>query len=298
MKYLITAFGGGHTSLALACMEKVRGEKFFVILKNDGMSRARMDALGLRYFVVVEPRRLGESLLKPTVLFRFLINAFQSLKILIHERPDVVISTGPNPSIPVSLLAKLFGRRLVNVETVDRIIRPSLTARILSLFADETWVHWEIQGGWFRNAKLVGPLVFEQESGVRVDLPRPIVAVFSGRRCYQDLLDAIGYVDRGIKCSWIIQTAGGSVKVENEALVKDFFTGASDLIRKADLVIGTGGLTAFEALAKGKPLILFPRKDTLEGHQVKQALYLSGKGRCWCVEDKKELKRVLTQILK
>lgn len=298
MKCLITAFGGGHTSLALACMEKIRGRKFFVILKNDEMSRERMDALRLEYFTVVEPRRLGESLLRPMVLFRFLINAFQSLKILIGERPDVVVSTGPNPSIPISLLAKLIGKKLINVEAVDRIIKPSLTARILSFFADETWVHWEEQRGWFRSAKLVGPLFFEQNSGIKVDLGRPIIAVFVGRRRYKDLLDAVGCVDKEIKCSWIIQTAGGSVKVENEALVKDFFVGISDLIKQADLVIATGGLTAFEALAEGKPLILYPRKGTLADHQVKQALYLSEKDRCWYVKDKNELERILIQISK
>jgi UDP-N-acetylglucosamine transferase subunit ALG13 len=157
-------------------------------------------------------------------------------------------------------------------------------------------VHWERQRGWFGNAKLVGPLFFEQESGVKVDLARPIIAVFSGRKPYQDLLDAVSYVDREIKCSWIIQTAGGDVEVENEALVRDFFVGISDLIRRADLVIATGGLTAFEALAKGKPLILYPRKGTLADHQVEQALYLSEGNRCWYVEDERELKEVLTQI--
>lgn len=298
MKHLITAFGGGHTSLALACMEKIEGKKFFVILKNDEMSRERMDTLRLEYFTVIEPRRLGESLLKPVVFFRFLLNAFQSLKILVSEKPDVVISTGPNPSIPISLLAKLIRKKLINVEAVDRMIKPSLTARILSFFADETWVHWEKQKEWFKNAKLVGPLFFEQKSGIKVDLAHPIIAVFSGRRFYKDLLDAISYVDKEIKCSWIIQTAGGNIKVKNEALIKDFFTGILDLIKQADLVIATGGLTAFEALAKGKSLILYPREKTLANHQIKQALYLSKKNNCWYVKDREELKRVLTQIRK
>lgn len=298
MRYLITAFGGGHTSLALASIGKIKGEKFLVTLKNDEMSRDRIETLHLRYFTIVEPRRLGESLLNPVVWFRFLANAIQSMKILVREKPDVVVSTGPNPSIPISLMAKLFGKRLINVEAVDRIIRPSLTAKILSFFADETWVHWGNQKRWFRKAKLVGPLFFEQNSGIKVDLARPIVAVFVGRRVYDDLLDAIGYVDKGIKCSWIIQTAGGSVKVKNEALVKDFFVGTSDLIKRADSVVATGGLTAFEVLAKGKPLILYPRKDTLDDHQVKQALYLSEKDKCWYVEDKKELEKILVKILK
>jgi len=86
--------------------------------------------------------------------------------------------------------------------------------------------------------------------------------------------------------------------VKNEALIKDFFIGISDLIKQADLVIATGGLTAFEALAKGKSLILYPREKTLANHQIKQALYLSKQNNCWYIEDKRELERILTQILK
>lgn len=298
MKYLITAFGGGHTSLALACMGKIGGQKLFVILTNDEMSRNRMDALRLDYSMVIEPRRFGESLVNPVVWLRFLINVLQSLDILVRKRPDTVISTGPNPSIPISLLARLGGKELINVEAVDRVIEPSLTARILSFFADETWVHWKEQRGWFVNARVVGPLFFEQTSGVELDLRHPIIAVFSGRRCYRDLLDAVGYVDKKIECSWIIQTAGGRVEVENEAFRRDFFRGISDLIKQADIVVATGGSMAFEALAKGKPLVLYPRKKTSADHQVKQALYLSERNRCWYVEDKEELERVLIQILK
>lgn len=55
MKHLITAFGGGHTSLALACMQKIRGENFFIVLKNDEMSRERINALRLKFFTVIEP---------------------------------------------------------------------------------------------------------------------------------------------------------------------------------------------------------------------------------------------------
>ena len=297
MKYLITAFGGGHTSLALACVEKIKGDKFLVILENDELSEERITALGVKYSVIIEPRRLGESLLTPLVWFRFWINAFQALKILVKERPDVVVSTGPNPSIPVSLLAKLTRKKMINVEAVDRIINPSSTAKILSLFADETWVHWEKQKGWFRNAKLVGPLFFEQESGITIDLPHPIIAVFSGRRRYQDLLDAIDYIDKVIMCSWIVQTAGGRIEVRNKAVIRDRFGGISDLIKQADLVVATGGLMAFEALAEGKKVILYPRKGTLAEHQIKQAIYLSKQKNCWYVNDREELKRALAHIL-
>lgn len=297
MRILITAFGGGHTGVALACMKKISGEVSFLVLKNDDLTKKRLDHLGLQYQQITEPREFGEKLLSPSVILKFIFNALESLNIIVKVRPDVVVSTGPNPCIPVSIIAKLAGKKLINVEAVDRILAPSLTARILSFMADETWVHWKVQMPWFRNSRLVGPLLYEQNSGLRFDLERPVISVFSGRRPYPELLDAISHIDEKITCSWIVQTAGAKLELRNKAIICDYFVGISDLIEKSDCVITTGGLTAFEVLAKGRPLVLFPRKNTSADHQLKQAVYLSKIGKCWHAENKTVLESLLKKIL-
>lgn len=154
-----------------------------------------------------------------------------------------------------------------------------------------------MQMPWFRNSRLVGPLLFEQDSGLDVDLAKPVISVFSGRRPYHELLDAISHIDKKITCSWIVQTAGAKLELRNKAIICDYFVGISDLIEKSDCVITTGGLTTFEVLAKGCPLILFPRKNTSADHQIKQAVYLSKVGRCWYAENKTDLESLLKKIL-
>lgn len=297
MRVLITAFGGGHTGVALACLKKISGAPSFVVLKNDDLTKKKLNYLGLKYYEITEPREMGQKLFSPTVVARFFLNALQAIKVLMKEKPQTVISTGPNPAIPLSIIAKFTGRRLINVEAVDRILFPSLTAKVLSWIADETWVHWGVQIPWFKNSKLVGPLLPEQESGLNVDLVRPIISVFSGRRPYPELLDAISYLDKKLSCSWIVQTAGEKLELKNKCIIKDFFIGTSDLITKSDCVITTGGLTAFEVLAKDRKLILYPRKNTSADHQLKQAIYLSRIGKCWHAENKADLESLLKKIL-
>lgn len=62
MHALITAFGGGHTGLALACLKKINGEVTFVVLENDFLTKKKLDSLDLNYQEMIEPRELGERL--------------------------------------------------------------------------------------------------------------------------------------------------------------------------------------------------------------------------------------------
>ena len=76
--------------------------------------------------------------------FRVFITFLQTLKIFITERPDVVISTGAEVSLPAFFIAKFFFRLpLVYVETCNQVFRPSMTGRITYHLADMFLVQWE-----------------------------------------------------------------------------------------------------------------------------------------------------------
>ncbi len=90
-------------------------------------------------------------------LFKFLRLFFQSFKILIHEKPDCVISTGALATYPISLLAKIMGKKLIYIESFARVDTPSLTGKLVYPIADLFIVQWEdaikffpkaVYGGW------------------------------------------------------------------------------------------------------------------------------------------------------
>ncbi len=77
--------------------------------------------------------------------FPFLMigNFFLSLRILIREKPDVVITTGALAVIPLCLLSKLFRKKLIYIESFARITSPNITGKLLYKFADQFYVQWE-----------------------------------------------------------------------------------------------------------------------------------------------------------
>ena len=86
----------------------------------------------------------------------FVVNFFQSLGVFLRERPNVVISTGADTAISTCLIAKLFRRRVVFIESFCRIKGPSLSGRIMYRLADLFLVQWEENLKFFPKAEFAG----------------------------------------------------------------------------------------------------------------------------------------------
>lgn len=75
--------------------------------------------------------------------FKMLANTMNSLKIFIKEKPDVVIATGALVTIPMCIIAKVFRKKLIFIESFAKITSPTLTGKLLYKFADQFYVQWE-----------------------------------------------------------------------------------------------------------------------------------------------------------
>lgn len=84
------------------------------------------------------------------------INAIISLKIIIVERPDVVITTGVLGMIPLCVMSKLLGKKLIYIESFAKISSPTETGKFMYKFADQFYVQWESMREFYPNAKYVG----------------------------------------------------------------------------------------------------------------------------------------------
>jgi len=74
------------------------------------------------------------------------------------ERPDLVISTGAGIVVFFCVFAKLLGAKLIFIESMARVERPTLTARMLYPFADLFFVQWPGLLKYFPRAKFAGRL--------------------------------------------------------------------------------------------------------------------------------------------
>ena len=85
-------------------------------------------------------------------IFRMIGNSLKTLKILISERPDVVISTGALATIPMCLFGKIFGKKIIFIESFAKVNSQTLTGKLVYKFADRFYVQWEEMKQFYPNA--------------------------------------------------------------------------------------------------------------------------------------------------
>lgn len=74
-----------------------------------------------------------------------IINTFIAIKVLIKERPNLIISSGAAVAVPFFYLGKLFGAKLIYIEVFDRIDKPTMTGKMVYPIVDKFIVQWDEQ---------------------------------------------------------------------------------------------------------------------------------------------------------
>ena len=91
-----------------------------------------------------------------TFLLKLIINTFKSFAIFVRKRPNVIITTGVLAVIPMCLIAKLFRKKLIYIESFAKINSPTKTGKMMYKYADRFYVQWESMLEFYPNAIFLG----------------------------------------------------------------------------------------------------------------------------------------------
>jgi beta-1,4-N-acetylglucosaminyltransferase len=69
-------------------------------------------------------------------------NLVLAVRVIRRERPDVILSAGAALAVPFFLVGKLYGCRLVYVESLTRTASLSMSGRMVYPLADAFFVQW------------------------------------------------------------------------------------------------------------------------------------------------------------
>jgi len=147
MKVCIVSSCGGHLTEVRCLRPAYEGFEHFYVLNDKVLLPPDME--GKATFITHSERD-----------WRFFLNLWEAHRILRRERPQVILSTGAGPAVPIALIGRLlFDTRIIFVETIARIERPSLTGRIMYWLADDFFYQWPSLRAFFPNGKCLGTLV-------------------------------------------------------------------------------------------------------------------------------------------
>lgn len=85
-------------------------------------------------------------------------NVCCTLKIWFIERPDFIITTGTMVAYPFYILAIIFRKKFVYIETFGRANMPTVAGRYMEKHSDLFIVQWETQKKYYKKAVYGGCL--------------------------------------------------------------------------------------------------------------------------------------------
>lgn len=148
LKICFAASSGGHLEELLMLRPLMERYDSFIVTEQTAFQMAPEQFR--RYYLKQVNRR------ESSCFFRMLANTFQAWRIYRRERPDMVICTGVLATIPLCLLCKLFGKKLVFIESYAKVKTPTLTGKLLYPFADRFYIQWRELSEFYPKAVYIG----------------------------------------------------------------------------------------------------------------------------------------------
>ena len=147
-KICFAASSGGHFEQLAMLRPLMEKHDSFVMTEK---TKYKVEIPGQKMVYLCQVNR-KEAMFVPAML----LNTFISLLVFIRYRPDVVISTGVLATIPMCLIAKLFGKKLIYIESFAKVTSPTETGRLMYKLADQFYVQWSQMKEVFPDAICLG----------------------------------------------------------------------------------------------------------------------------------------------
>lgn len=150
-KFLVclAASAGGHLSQLLRLADGWQGHKVFYVSTLDSVGD-KLKRLG-RYYITGECNREHP--------LRTLMVLTKCFRVILDEKPDVIVTTGAAPACLLCLVGKVFGAQIVWVDSIANVAKLSLSGRIIRPFANLFLTQWPELADKYTNVEYAGCVI-------------------------------------------------------------------------------------------------------------------------------------------
>lgn len=143
---LLVSSNGGHLLQLVQLREAWTRQRRVWVTFDKADSRSML--AGERVFYAYHPTNRN--------LLNLLRNVWLATKVIRQLRPAAIVTTGAGVAVPFCYVGRLFGARIVYIESFSRIDEASLTARLIHPVAHRFFVQWPELLPRFRKAEFRG----------------------------------------------------------------------------------------------------------------------------------------------
>ena len=152
-KVMFISSTGGHLSELLQLEPLFQEYEYSVVTEKTKSTLGLADKYPNRVFYLVP----GTKSHMISYVFKFSFNILKSFMLFMKRKPDVIVTTGTHTAVPMCYWAKLFGKKVIFIETFANSDTKSMAGKLVYPIADTFIVQWEsmlkeypnaIYGGW------------------------------------------------------------------------------------------------------------------------------------------------------
>jgi beta-1,4-N-acetylglucosaminyltransferase len=90
--------------------------------------------------------------------FKLGYNIFKSFFYFLREMPDVVVTTGAHTAVPMCYIAKMFGKKVIFIESFAKTSTPTISGKLVYPIADLFIIQWKDMKKHYPNAVYGGSI--------------------------------------------------------------------------------------------------------------------------------------------
>lgn len=151
-KVLFISSSGGHFTQLLQMSPLMDKYESLIVTEKNDVVLSLKDKLNIKFLVYCTRKRPF------SFPFLFIYNCFLSLFYLLKYSPKYIITTGAGTAIPMCYLGKIFGKKIIYIESFARRDSKSLSGKIIYPISNLFIVQWEEMLKFYPKAKYFGSI--------------------------------------------------------------------------------------------------------------------------------------------
>lgn len=152
-KVIFVASSGGHLSEILNLKDLFSEYKYLLVTEKTEVTSKLENDYNIEYL------KYGPNKNKFKYLGAVITNIFKCIKILKKFKPDTVISTGAQVGGIMCFFSKLFGKKIIYIESLAKVTSLSVTGKMIYPFTNKFYVQWEPLAKKYKKAEYLGRLM-------------------------------------------------------------------------------------------------------------------------------------------
>jgi UDP-N-acetylglucosamine:LPS N-acetylglucosamine transferase len=131
MKVIAIASAGGHWVELLRLLPAFDGMEVIFVSTIDSLASTVPEH---QFYCIPDASRWNK--------FKVIVSFFRAFKIIVNEKPKVIITTGAAPGLMGLIAGRILGSKTIWIDSVANAEKLSLSGRIALRIANKTYTQW------------------------------------------------------------------------------------------------------------------------------------------------------------